>query len=50
MKVALERINQDYLFKVVNSNGHIVLFDNKLKKRGGSSGHKSNGTCWLKLY
>lgn len=33
MKVALERINQDYLFKVANSNGHSVLLDNKSKKR-----------------
>ena len=38
MNVALERINQDYLFKVVNSNGHIVLFDNKLKKEGEVAG------------
>ena len=38
MKVALERINQDYLFKVTNSNGHSVLLDNKSKKEGEVAG------------
>ena len=38
MKVALERINQDYLFKVANSNGHSVLLDNKSKKEGEVAG------------
>jgi putative redox protein len=38
MKVALERINQDYLFKVENSNGHSVLLDNKSKKEGEVAG------------
>ena len=38
MKVALERINQDYLFKVANSNGHSVLLDNKSKKEGEVEG------------
>ena len=38
MKVALERINQDYLFKVTNSNGHSVLSDNKSKKEGEVAG------------
>ena len=38
MKVALERINQDYLFKVANSNGHSVLLDNKSKKDGEVAG------------
>ena len=34
MKVTLERINQDYLFKVTSSNGRSVLLDNKSKKEG----------------
>lgn len=38
MKVALERINQDYLFKVTNSNGHSVLLDNRSKKEGEVAG------------
>ena len=38
MKVALERINQDYLFKVANSNGYSVLLDNKSKKEGEVAG------------
>ena len=38
MKVALERINHDYLFKVTNSNGHSVLLDNKSKKEGEVAG------------
>ena len=38
MKVALERINQDYLFKVANPNGHSVLLDNKSKKEGEVAG------------
>lgn len=38
MKVALERINQDYLFKVTNSNGHSVFLDNKSKKEGEVAG------------
>jgi putative redox protein len=31
MKVLLERINNDYLFEVANSNGHRVLLDNNSK-------------------
>ena len=31
MKVILERINNDYLFEVANSNGHRVLLDNNSK-------------------
>ena len=38
MKVALERINQDYLFKVTNSIGHSVFLDNKSKKEGEVAG------------
>ena len=34
MKVSLERINEDYLFEVTNSNGHKVLLDNKSKTSG----------------
>ena len=38
MKVTLERINQDYLFKVTSSNGRSVLLDNKSKKQGKVAG------------
>lgn len=38
MKVTLERINQDYLFKVTSSNGRSVLLDNKSKKEGKVAG------------
>ena len=38
MKVALERLNNDYLFEVSNSNGHRVLLDNKSKKEGSVKG------------
>ena len=34
MEVSLERINEDYLFEVTNSNGHKVLLDNKSKSSG----------------
>lgn len=34
MEVSLERINEDYLFEVTNSNGHKVLLDNKSKSNG----------------
>ena len=34
MEVFLERINEDYLFEVTNSNGHKVLLDNKSKSNG----------------
>ena len=34
MEVSLERINEDYLFEVTNSNGHKVLLDNKSKTNG----------------
>ena len=38
MKVALNRINQDFLFEVENANGHKVLLDNKSKKEGKIEG------------
>ena len=34
IEVSLERINEDYLFEVTNSNGHKVLLDNKSKTNG----------------
>ena len=38
MEVSLERINEDYLFEVTNSNGHKVLLDNKSKTSGEVQG------------
>ena len=38
MKVALERINNDYLFEVTNKNGYRVLLDNNSKKEGSVKG------------
>lgn len=38
MKVILERINNDYLFEVANSNGHRVLLDNNSKTEGSVKG------------
>jgi len=38
MKVILERINNDYLFEVANSNGHRVLLDNNSKTKGSVKG------------
>ena len=38
MEVVLERINDDYLFEVSNSNGHKVLLDNKSKTSGEVQG------------
>ena len=38
MKVALERINNDYLFEVSNDNGHRVFLDNKTKETGSVKG------------
>jgi|TARA_B110000438_G_scaffold303643_1_gene366198 putative redox protein len=38
MKVLLERINNDYLFEVANSNGHRVLLDNNSKTEGSVKG------------
>ncbi|MBN09763.1 MAG: osmotically inducible protein OsmC [Flavobacteriaceae bacterium] len=38
MKVKLERIDNNYLFEVVNSNGHRVLLDNKSKSNGNVKG------------
>ncbi|MAD12134.1 MAG: osmotically inducible protein OsmC [Flavobacteriaceae bacterium] len=38
MKVLLERINDNYLFEVSNSNGHRVLLDNKSKNEGSVKG------------
>ncbi|MBT6568660.1 MAG: OsmC family protein [Flavobacteriales bacterium] len=38
MKVELERLNNDYLFEVTNSNGHRVLLDNKSKTEGSVKG------------
>lgn len=38
MKVNLSRVNKDYLFEVINDNGHKVLLDNKSKKEGKVEG------------
>ena len=38
MKVALERINTDYLFELVNQSGHRVFLDNKSKEKGTIKG------------
>lgn len=38
MNVSLERINEDYLFEVKNSDGHRVLLDNKSKTTGEVQG------------
>ena len=38
MEVLLERINDDYLFEVSNSNWHKVLLDNKSKTSGEVQG------------
>ena len=38
MKVALERINTDYLFEVVNQSGQRVFLDNKSKEKGTVKG------------
>ena len=38
MKVALEIINTDYLFEVVNQSGHRVFLDNKSKEKGTIKG------------
>ena len=38
MKVSLERINNDYLFEVSNTNGHRVLLDNNSKIEGSVKG------------
>ena len=38
MKVLLERINDNYLFEVSNSNGHRFLLDNKSKNEGSVKG------------
>tara|TARA_B100000780_G_scaffold131735_1_gene92361 strand:+ start:4170 stop:4595 length:426 start_codon:yes stop_codon:yes gene_type:complete len=38
MDVLLERINNDYLFEVANSNGHRVLLDNSTKTEGSVKG------------
>ena len=38
MKIALERINTDYLFEVVNQSGHRVFLDNKSKEKGAVKG------------
>tara|TARA_B100001057_G_scaffold31472_1_gene28648 strand:+ start:2120 stop:2545 length:426 start_codon:yes stop_codon:yes gene_type:complete len=38
MNIVLERINNDYLFEVANSNGHRVLLDNKSKSLGSVKG------------
>ena len=38
MKVALERINNDYLFEVSNDQGHRVFLDNKTKTEGSVKG------------
>ena len=36
MKIALNRINEDYLFEATSSNDLTVLMDNKSKKEGKS--------------
>ena len=38
MKVNLERLDQDFLFEVSNTNGHRVLLDNKGKSSGKVKG------------
>ena len=38
MKIALERVNTDYLFEVVNQSGHRVFLDNKSKEKGTVKG------------
>ena len=38
MNVSLERINEDYLFEVTNSNGMTVRLDNKGKTTGEVQG------------
>ena len=38
MKIALERVNDDYLFQATNPNGHQVLLDNKSKTTGEVQG------------
>ena len=38
MKVSLERINEDYLFEVTNSNGMSIRLDNKSKTTGQVKG------------
>ena len=38
MKVSLERINEDYLFEVTNSNGMSIHLDNKSKTTGQVKG------------
>ena len=38
MNVSLERINEDYLFEVSNSEGKSVLLDNKSKTHGEVQG------------
>tara|TARA_B100000287_G_scaffold300572_1_gene283717 strand:- start:1018 stop:1443 length:426 start_codon:yes stop_codon:yes gene_type:complete len=38
MKIALERVNTDYLFEVVNQSGHRVFLDNKSKTKGTVKG------------
>ena len=38
MNVSLERINEDYLFEVSNSEGKSVLLDNKSRTNGEVQG------------
>ena len=38
MNVSLERINEDYLFEVTNSNGMSIHLDNKSKTTGQVKG------------
>ncbi|MGA1030078.1 MAG: OsmC family protein [Flavobacteriaceae bacterium] len=38
MKINLERINDDYLFKATNDKGHEVVMDNKSKTEGEVQG------------
>lgn len=38
MNVSLERINEDYLFEVTNSNGMTIRLDNKGKTSGEVQG------------
>ena len=48
MKVALERINNDYLFEVTNAKGHRVFLDNNSKKEGNVKGI-SPMEFWLRI-
>ena len=42
MNVSLERINEDYLFEVTNSNGMSIRLDNKGKTTGVASSSETS--------